>query len=193
MFGSSAANLYVPPPSGQSMAIKGLKQTSELVQISGNVVEGTANTFQQDRIDLQLDVLSREVFVVVACDINASLPDADPTNNETIVRASLSTVSRTTVGTLNDTNTFATSRSVIVSDPASVPPQIAGIYTDASTETPHAQLDYIHIIATNDFYAQVLGTGNTRVKASDFRVWGYRATASADVFAALTQSELLSQ
>ena len=175
------------------MAIKGLKQTSELVQISGNVVEATANTFQEDRIDLQLDVLSREVFVVVACDINASLPDADPTNNETIVRASLSTVSRSSVGTLSDTNTFATSRSVIVSDPASLPPQIAGIYTDASTETPHAQLDYIHIIATNDFYAQVVGTGNTRVKASDFRVWGYRATASADVFAALTQSELLSQ
>ena len=178
---------------GSDMAIKGLKQTSELVQISGNVVEATANTFQEDRIDLQLDVLSREVFVVVACDINASLPDADPTNNETIVRASLSTVSRSSVGTLSDTNTFATSRSVIVSDPASLPPQIAGIYTDASTETPHAQLDYIHIIATNDFYAQVVGTGNTRVKASDFRVWGYRATASADVFAALTQSELLSQ
>lgn len=175
------------------MAIKGLKRTSEIVQISGNVTEATANTFEESRVDLQLDVLSREVFVVTAVDINMSLPDANAADNETLVRGSLSTVSRSSVGVLSDTNTFATGRNVIVSDIAATPPQLAGIYSDASTETPHAQLDYIHIIATNDFYAQIVGTGNTRVKGSDFRVWGYRATASADVFAALTQSELLSQ
>lgn len=173
------------------MAIKGLKQTSEIVQISGGVTEGIANTYTEQRIDLQLDVLNREVFVVLAADLNMSLPDANAADNETIVRGSLSTVSRGSVGTLSATNVFATGRNICVSDQGTATP--FGVYSDASTETPHAQLPYIHIIATNDFYAQVQGTGNTRVKGNEFRIWGYRARADADVFAALTQSELLSQ
>jgi len=173
--------------------VRGLKQTSETVTISGNVTEDVAGTMKEAVVDLQLDVLSREVFVVISCDLNMSLPDADSTNNETIVRGSLSTVSRTSVGTLADSNTFATGRNVIVSDTAAVPPQLAGIYSDASTETPHAELDYLAIISTNDLYAQVQGTGNTRVKGNDFRIFGYRATVTDPaIFSALVQSELLS-
>ena len=119
-----------------------------------------------------------------------SLPDADAANNETIVRGSLSTTSRTSLGTIADSNVFAAGRNVCLADPA------AGIsfgnYSDSSTESPHAQLEYIAIIATNNFQAQVLGTDNTRVKAMDFRVWGYRARADSSTYAALVQSELLS-
>lgn len=168
----------------------GLKQTSGVVIISGNVTETAADTFKQTEIDLQLDVLNREVFVLVAVDLNMSLPDSNVANNETITRGSLSTTSRATVGTMADTNVFAAGRIVALNDTAAALP--AGILQDSSAETPHANLDYIGIIATNDFFAQIKGDGNSRVKGMDFRVWGYRAQASADVFAALTQSELLS-
>ena len=169
---------------------KGLKPTSDVVIISGNVTESAANTFTQETVDLQLDVLNREVFVVTAIDVNLSLPDADVANNETIVRGSLSTTSRSGVGTLASSNVMAAGRNVIAADTGAA--LFAGIYTDTSTETPHAMLEYIALIATNDFHAQIQGVGNTAVKGMDFRVWGYRAQATADVFAALTQSELLS-
>lgn len=169
---------------------KGLKETSGVIVISGSVVETAANTFTQAEVDLQLDVLNNEVFVVTAVDINMSLPDADAGNNETIVRGSLSTTSRSSLGTIADSNCFAAGRNVCLADPG------AGIsfgnYSDSSTESPHAQLEYIAIIATNNFHAQVLGTDNTRVKAMDYRVWGYRARADSSTYAALVQSELLS-
>ena len=85
---------------------------------------------------------------------------------------------------------MAAGRNIIAADPGAA--LFAGVFSDASTETPHAMLDYIALIATNDFHAQIQGVGNTAVKGMDFRVWGYRAQASADTFAALTQSELLS-
>jgi hypothetical protein len=174
--------------------VRGLKQTSEIVTISGSVTETVAGTLAETTVNLSLDVLSREVFVIVATDLNMSLPDANVADNETLVRGSLSTTSRSTVGTLADSNTFATGRNVIVADPLATPPEFVGIYSDASTETPHAELQYIAILSTNDFYAQVKGDGNTRVKGNDFRVWGYRATVTDPaIFAALVQSELLSE
>ena len=169
---------------------KGLKETSGVVVISGSVTESAANTYTELEVDLQLDVLNNEVFVVTAIDVNMSLPDADASNNETIVRGSLSTTSRTSVGTIANSNVFAAGRNVCVSDTALTLP--FGIFSDSSTESPHAQLEYIAIIATNNFHAQILGTDNTRVKAMDYRVWGYRARADAATYAALVQSELLS-
>ena len=169
---------------------KGLKPTSDVVIISGNVTESAANTFTQETVDLQLDILNREIFVVTAIDLNLSLPDANVADNETIVRGSLSTTSRSSVGTLASSNVMAAGRNVIVADTGAA--LFAGMHSDVSTETPHAELSYIALIATNDFHAQITGVGNTAVKGMDFRVWGYRAQASADTFAALTQSELLS-
>lgn len=169
---------------------KGLKPTSDVVIISGNVTETAANTFTQETVDLQLDILNREIFVVTAIDVNLSLPDANVADNETIVRGSLSTTSRSSVGTLASSNVMAAGRNVIAADTGAA--LFAGIFSDVSTETPHADLSYIALIATNDFHAQIQGVGNTAVKGMDFRVWGYRAQASADTFAALTQSELLS-
>ena len=168
----------------------GLKQTSGVVIISGTVVETAPDTFTQDQIDLQLDVLNREVFVLLAVDLNMSLPDADVANNETATRSSLSVTSRTSVGTIANTNVFAAGRVAALNDVAAAVP--VGMLQDSTAETPHANLDYIGLIATNDFFAQIKGEGNTRAKRCDYRVWGYRAQASADVFAALTQSELLS-
>ena len=91
---------------------KGLKETSSLITIGFSTTEAVAGTMSQTKIDLQLNVLDREVFV--------------------------------------------------------------------------------GIIATNDFFGQIVGVNNVNVKSLSGRIFGVRAQASADIFAALTQSELLS-
>ena len=59
-------------------------------------------------------------------------------------------------------------------------------------ESPAVGMDYLGIIATNDFFVAVEGAGNGGAKAVTGKLYGYRAIADAATFAALTQSELLS-
>ena len=66
-------------------------------------------------------------------------------------------------------------------------------FTTGFFETPTGTgLEYIGIIATNDFFVQINGTGNTSAKQINGKLYGYRAVASADIYAALVQSEVLS-
>ena len=167
---------------------QGLKQTSSVVAISSSVVESAANTFTQQQISLDLSPLDNEVFVVVAIDLNPSFPDALPGTN-TASQACLSTTSRTTMGFIEDSNVLASGSTAI---------RAAGFvdggvgFTQTSLETPPANLDYIGIIATNDFFLSIQGANNAGVKTVGARLWGYRARADANVFSALVQSEVLS-
>jgi hypothetical protein len=68
----------------------------------------------------------------------------------------------------------------------------SGVPFQTTLETPPANLDYIGIIATNDFYVQVEGANNLAVKGVDGKMYGYRARADAAIYAALVQSEALS-
>ena len=108
----------------------------------------------------------------------------------TAISTSLTTTSQTAVQNLSNTNCLAVSANVIRSD-AAAPTAVAQFQT-LGLETPPANLDYVGIIATNDFFVQIKGTGNTAVKGIRGKMYGYRATANADIFAALVQSEVLS-
>ena len=65
-------------------------------------------------------------------------------------------------------------------------------FTSQALETPPATLEYIGIIATNDFFIQMQGTGNLASKGLAGRMYGYRARADASIYSALVQSEVLS-
>ena len=54
---------------------KGLKANSGQIVISGKLSESAANTYTQEQVDLQLNVLDREVFVVTAADLNTTAPE----------------------------------------------------------------------------------------------------------------------
>ena len=54
--------------------VKGLKQTSSTVAIGFSAIESAANTFTQTTVDLNLDPLNNEVFVVLAIDLNPTSP-----------------------------------------------------------------------------------------------------------------------
>ena len=167
---------------------KGLKETSGIVAISSRTVESAANTFTQSQIDLNLDPLNNEVFVVVAIDLNPSFPDASA-GTDSATQTCLSVTSRTTMGFIEDNNVLA-SGSTAIRAGGFVDGGVG--FTQTSLETPPAMLEYIGIISTNDMFLSVEGTGNIFAKTVGCRVWGYRARADAAIYAALVQSEVLS-
>jgi len=167
---------------------KGLKETSGLITIGFTAQESVAGTMTESRTDLQLNVLDREVFVVYGVNLDLSPPEAIPATN-TAVFASISTTSRTTVGNLSDSNVIATAGNQI--EAAGFVDSGVG-FSYSSADSPATQLEYLGIIATNDFYSQIIGLNNVGTQTVSGRIYGVRAQASADIFAALTQSELLS-
>jgi hypothetical protein len=166
----------------------GLKASSSTVAIGFEVNETAINTFTQGSVDLNLSPLDREVFVVQSINMDASPPDALAGIN-TITYGQLTTTSQTGVVTLANSNCLAVARLDI---------KAAGFvdggvgFSRESSESPATGLEYIGIIATNDFFISVKGTGNVVTKGLSGKLYGYRAVASADIYAALVQSEVLS-
>ncbi|AXH78673.1 MAG: hypothetical protein [Circular genetic element sp.] len=166
----------------------GLKQTSSTVAIGFSLAETGANTFTQAQIDLNLSPLDREVFVVQAINLDPEAPDAIAATN-TATNAALTSTRQTAVGNLGDANTIAVSQLRIAA--AGFVDSGVG-FQQQSLETPPSNMDYIGIIATSDFFVQVQGSANGVAKGVSGKLYGYRASANADIFAALVQSEVLS-
>jgi hypothetical protein len=169
---------------------KGLKSSSSVVSIGFSVTESAANTFTQSSVDLNLSPLDREVFVVLSIDLDPTAPDAVVGVN-TATSASLTTTSQTDTVTLAEANCMAVGRLDIRSN-AAFAAAPGAVFIRQSNEAPSTRLDFIGIIATSDFFVQVKGQNNTGAKVCTGKLYGYRATASADIFAALVQSEVLS-
>ena len=171
------------------MSMKGIKLTSSVITISGQTGEAVVNTMAEEQVSLNLDILSREVLLVYAVDMNPSEPDAVAATN-TGVSASLSATTRTTIGSIADTNVLAAAQKTI---------RAAGFldggvsFDDRSPETPTAaDLPYIGIISTNDFFVQIQSFQGINAGTVDWRIWCARAVVTADIYAALVQGESLS-
>lgn len=166
----------------------GFKKTSDTIAISFDATELVAGTFAQEEIALQLDVLNNEIFVVLGIDLDVSNPEAIATT-DTATKSSVTTTSEVGVSNLSRSNCLASAREAI---------RAAGFvdggvaFTRAAETTLPAIVDYIGLIATNNFFVQVQGTNNTRESNVSGRLWGYRARADASTYAALVQSEVLS-
>jgi len=164
----------------------GLKATSSLIMISSNVSETVAGTFASEKVDLQLNPLDNEVFVVQAIDIDVKAPElVAATRTES--KLSVSSTERTSVGSLADSNVMAQVQ--IVTQEAGG----AGVTnTKIAGETPQSALDYVFILATNDFFLNCQGVNNATTMGGSARLYGYRAKADSATYAALVQSEILS-
>lgn len=169
------------------MAVKGLKQTSQTVAIGFVVNESAPNTFTQGSVDLNLSPLDREVFVVTAINLDPLEPDALAGIN-TSVNCAVTTTSQTSVANLSNSNCLATAKLAI----RAAGFVDGGVGFTRLVETPAATLDYLGIIATNDFFIQIAGTQNINASAVAGKLYGYRAIADASVYSALVQSEVLS-
>lgn len=169
------------------MPVKGLTETSSIITIGFDVAETAANTFTQARVDLQLNPLDNEVFVVYAVDLDVGAPDAIA-GTSTVMNGALTTTSQTTMPNLSSSSCIARKSLQIR----------AGGFADGgvgfesgSIESPSTQLPYLAIISTNDFFVQVEGTNNGIAHALSGKLYGVRARASSATYAALVQSEVL--
>jgi hypothetical protein len=166
----------------------GFKKTSDTIAVSFGLTESAPNTFTQEEIALQLDVLNNEIFVVLAIDLDLEAPDAIAATNTT-VKGSVTSTTATATQLLSNTNCLATASDVI---------RAAGFvdggvgFSRAALQSYTGDVDYIGLIATNNFFVQVEGANNAVAKTVSGRVWGYRARADASTYAALVQSEVLS-
>jgi len=168
----------------------GLKSSSSPIQISAQVTEAVPGTFLTDQIDLTLNVLDNEVFVVTQLNIDVDAPDSIA-GLTTQVEASVSTTRRTSVGTIADQNVLGFSNRQIICNVA-MTPDGGHVFEREDPLFAALEVDYLGIIATNNAFLNVVGLNNGNIKSARCRIYGYRATASAAVYAALVQSELLS-
>ena len=113
---------------------KGLKQSSSVVSIGFSLTESAANTFTQSSVDLNLSPLDREVFVVLAANLDASFPDCI-TATDTQTRAGLTTTSQTAMPNLSNSNCLVRLTEAIRTDAVN-----AVSFTTAALETPPATL-----------------------------------------------------
>jgi len=165
---------------------KGLTETSSIITIGASVLESAANTFTSQQVDLQLNPLDNEVFVVYAVDLDILDPNV-VAGVDTLIQGSISTTSRTAVGSIADSNVLAHTRITLENDG----PEFYRSFF-ASDSAPTGQLDYLAIIATNDFFLNIQGAQNNDPRRMNARIYGVRAKASASVYSARVQSELLS-
>tara|TARA_R110001606_G_C15310385_1_gene643552 strand:+ start:108 stop:626 length:519 start_codon:yes stop_codon:yes gene_type:complete len=168
----------------------GLKQTSSPIQVSQAVVELVPGTLATEAIDLSLNPLDQEVFVVTQVNLDVDAPDS-LAGTSTAVDATLSTVLRTTLGSIANSNVLASASRQIVCNLGMTPD--GGIPFDREDPTFTALTeDYLGIIATSNCFLNIVGTNNGNIKQARVRIYGYRAQATAPVYAALVQSEVLS-
>ena len=165
----------------------GFKKSSGIISVSNRVEETAANTFTEIEMDLGLDALNNEIFVVLAIDSDLSAPDFIPGTN-TAALMQLSTTRQAAITGLETTNVMVRNERLLQSPAAGD----TAFWEHRAGESPQAVLDYVQIIATPNFFAQIEGINNTNPMACAFRVWGYRAKADAATYAALVQSEVLS-
>ncbi len=179
-----------------------LTQTSQQIAISFESV-ATAGNYTEKRIDLQLNPLDEEVFVVTAVkmdlDLTGNLPvnlfGGGNTNKIYGGQVALTKNSRpSALSNLGENTCFATAREFLGTAEDS---QAGGDYAVAysiqedNSDTP-SQLGYIDIIATNDFFVGLEAAADATNLKVYGKVYGYRARAKSSIYAALVQSEVLS-
>ena len=185
---------------------KGFKATSSPIQISNNIntTAGVSDLFVTRTIDLQLNPLDNEVFVVTGLKIDfthgAQVPDASAAGLRDITQAcSVSKTAVTSYQGINSHKVIGASRisalvQILAGPPVTV--QTYSIQENDSMDAPPAEQEYLDIIATNDYHLNLfVSAGYTLGSAigADIRLYGYRAKAeSGSIYAALVQSEMLS-
>lgn len=179
---------------------KGLKETSSPITVSFRITESAPNTFTTERIDLQLNALDNEVFVVTGVKMDLEAPDlqlglgAGPIRMGVFGSVSKQNV-ETGIADLGNPSVIATANIQIVGDDQVLPSGDSAFNTVAIQEndidTPQA-MEYLDVIATPDFFVNINGATNVSAKSMSGKLYGYRARADAATYAALVQSELLS-
>ena len=175
---------------------KGLKPTSSQIVVSFGLAESGPDTFTTERIDLQLNALDNEVFVVTAVKMDVSVPTflggAGAGRFGMFSTLSKQNISQSLTRDLDNPSVFASANHqlYVVSDGAGL--LACATVSENNSDTP-SDGEYVDIIATPDFFVNINGANQSDAGGVAGKLYGYRARADASTYAALVQSELLSQ
>ena len=178
--------------------VMALKKTSEVITISHLIEQGVTNAFQVDPVDLQLNPLDNEVFVVTGVKIDMLSPQPFASAAAAGVLASndeigITTTRPTVMPNLSNSNCLAYARRDTTAGVNAALELVSfSCMEQGPIDTPDANLDYIGIIATSDLFVSVDSNASITTTDAAIRVYGYRAKADAATYAALVQSEVLS-
>ena len=167
----------------------GFKKRTDLINISGTITESGANTFTQLEVSLDLDPLNREVFIVTDAYLDPFTPNT-VAGLRTSTAMSVTNVSRTAVANIGDSQCISAVTDSIFGGAAEF--NFARTALPVSQQATGSPRDYLAIISTPNFFAQVIGSNNVGASGGNFRLTGYRAQADADTYSALVASEVLS-
>jgi len=175
-----------------------LKRTSEIITISTGIKQAVVNAFEVAQVDLQLNPLDQEVFVVLAAKIDflSDFPFVGtftPGTHNGQAEIAITTTRPTTMPRISDSNCVAYS-SVQTKAGVSATNELTAfaVLEQNAADTPDSNLDYLAIIATSDMFLSVDSLFSVANTEGAVRVYGYRARADAAQYAALVQSEVLS-
>ena len=164
------------------------KRSSELLNLGGSItmVDGTPSSVE---VNLPLSTLDREVFVVTDVQVDCERLNAQAAPGFAALGLSVNKT-KTNVIKINDPNCIAALAKSIETTALGYIYQQSRHPDESSTGVGS---DYLTIIATPDF--QIAGSFSTTAggasdRTAHVRVTGYRAVASADLFAALVTEEL---
>tara|TARA_B100000963_G_C22599393_1_gene659500 strand:- start:312 stop:866 length:555 start_codon:yes stop_codon:yes gene_type:complete len=180
----------------------GLTQTSDPIAISARFVQSNTNAFEVKRLDLQLNPLDQEVFVITAVKVDfLNMPGRlpHPVNGTFVVEYEAAVAKNLPTAMVNIGQSNCVAYSSLLAQQTSggsgTTATIHSIIEQGATDAPPATMDYLDIVATSDLFLclDTGGVGPTETADVAFRIYGYRARASkAGVYAALVQSEQLS-
>ena len=174
-----------------------LKATSSTIAVSQPVTQGVASTFEVLPVDLQLNPLDNEVFVVTAVKIDYdNLPTATGAPNVSTqgdFKVSITKARPTAFQGIESSNCIAANILLFAETYDGAGARVLASFVENSAmDTPPANQDYLDIIATDNFFIAMDGTQTSNALIASVRVYGYRARADAATYAALVQSEVLS-
>ncbi len=167
----------------------GLKIGSQPLNIGGQAVEAVANTFTTARVNLPLNTLERQVFVVTDMLFDSETPDNVAAGGSRVL-AQCTKTQETAMLSINDPNVIGFQNQTIVSDGAGACCSFENTAPGHEYSTGNPKTDYITVISTPDFFVSVQGTANVTTSSTSIRLRGFMAVATADVYAALVTEEL---
>jgi hypothetical protein len=164
------------------------KKMSNVFTVNVALNETAAATFSSSVVAMNVDPLSNEIIIILACDVDIQGVDYISGGNNAI-NASLSTTARTTVGGLNSSNVIAVKNISTRTD------AVGGVaFESQHPDGPVAsQLDWIALVATDDIHLNIQGSATQATAGTmQARLWCIRGQVKdPGVYAALVQSELL--
>lgn len=170
----------------------GFKKTSATITVSNRLEQTVADDFAELELDLPLDTLNNEIFVVLAVDFGLAPSDIDPSLDTSAVQCQLSTTRQGRISGMETSQVICRGENAVSFATTPAGDSVAVPFTHMSNDTPTSDLPYIGLIATPNAYLAIDSQGQNSVKAVAMRIWGYRAKADAATYAALVQSEVLS-